>query len=352
MQKVCDIDFEFDTPNRIFEIGEAVIGTVLLSPVRSLQCDSVKLNIFWRTHGRGNRAQGQALPLSVDFNEVSLEPGQSYMVPFSFDAPPGPLTYRGYYLNVDWYLEAILDMPLRPGFLDPKAETEFLLLPKEGIHTDLGPKYALPVVPEAQAANTVQRPLVFMGMFFSAFSLFFIFPALQLGGAFSLLFILIPGVFFLIGLGLIFTGLRNRLATQRLGEVSVSLSEQELVPGETLTCRLSFSPLKTIELTKLRLKLEAKEKVVSGGGTNKSTRTHSLYEEERFSLDAQTLSSGESVEVTESFTLPLDAPYTFAAEDNELLWQVNVLIDTKGIIDWSHDYRLAVVPWRDRQNTL
>ena len=352
MQKVCDIDFEFDNPDRIFEIGGAVTGRVLFTPTRSVQCDGVKLNIFWRTHGRGNRAQGDAVPLKVDFNETTLEPGQSYEVPFSFEAPPGPLTYRGHYLNIDWYLQAVLDIPLRPGFLDPKNETEFLLLPKEGIRTDLGPNYEPPPASEVVGANKVQRSSLLIGGFFAAFSLIFIFPALQIGGAASLLFIVVPGIFFIIGLALMFGGIRNRLAAQNLGEVELSFDERELVPGETVTCTLSFTPTKNVALTKLRFKLEAEEKVVCGSGTNKTTRTHTLFEEERISLDAQTLNAEEPVEVTERFTLPLDAPYTFAAEDNELLWKLNVLIDSKGIIDWSHDYRLAVVPWRGTELML
>lgn len=346
MQNVCDITFEFDNRNRIFEIGESVSGTLQLTPQRSVQCKDIKLELFWRTHGRGNRAQGKATTLDVDFNELSLELGQTYSFPFRFNAPPGPLTYRGHYLNVDWYLRAVLDLPLRPGFLDPKDETEILLLPKEGVYVDLGPKYEMPTA-EVQRANKVQRPAVLIGAFFSAFSLLFVLPALQSGGFVSLFFLLIPGIFFLVGLALIFGGLRNRLATQRLGEVDLEFNERELVPGETLTCQLSFTPKSAVDLTRLRFKLEAKEKVVSGSGTNKTTHTHTLFEEERTPLESQTLNAGELTEITESFTLPLDAPYTFAAEDNQLLWELNVLIDTKGILDWSHDYPLAVMPWRE-----
>ena len=354
MTKLCDFTFTFDKQDRIYEVGERVTGTLHLTPTRRLPCRGVSLRLFWRTHGRGNKTRGESITVETDFREPTLEPAQTYSVPFSFDAPPGPLTYRGHYLNVDWYLGTTLDLPRRPGLLDPKAETEFMLLPAEGVSVDLGPAYDVPLTSDVFSGGAVQWSAVIFGFVFSSFALVFMLTALVVsaGALPSILFLIIPSIFFLLGLFIIFGGLRNRLAQGRLGVVEVSLSERELMPGDTLTCQVSFTPTRPFELRRVRFRLEAKEKVVSGSGTNKTTHTHTAFEEIVTPLELQSASAGRKVEAAQTFTLPLDAPYTFAADDNKLLWTLNVLIDTKGPLDWSRDYPLAVVPWRDTEPTL
>ena len=264
-------------------------------------------------------------------------------MPFSFPAPAGPLTYRGHLLNVDWYVRAVLDVPAVPGFLDPKAETELLLLPA-GVPVSLGPNYEPPG--SEMPGSAVVWSLVIFGAVFSGVGLVVF---LSLLGSAAALF---PLIFVLAGMFFIFLGVRNALAARQLGEVTLSLSRRELVPGDGLECELSFTPLKEVQLKRLRFVLKAQERVVQGSGTDKKTHQHAVYEETRLSLTQRTLAKNESVKASESFQIPLDAPYTFVASDNKLVWSVDVLIDVQGVLDWHRDVPLTVCPWREQASAF
>ncbi len=216
MLQACDVQLSFDQPDAVYTVGDEVTGKVCLTPHRTLDPGGMTLELFWRTHGRGNRTSGETTRHKLALTERRLEPGRTYSVPFSFTAPAGPLTYRGHLLNVDWYVRAVLDVPTMPNFLDPKAETELLLLPT-GMPVSLGPDYKPPESGELTERGIVWS-LVLFGAVFSAVGLVVFLVFL---GSTAALF---PLVFVLAGMFCIFLGVRNALATRRLGEVTLSQS--------------------------------------------------------------------------------------------------------------------------------
>ena len=55
---------------------------------------------------------------------MTIRAGERREFPFRFEVPGGPVTYRGTYLNLDWYLTA----HAKGGLLQHlKAEQDFLL---------------------------------------------------------------------------------------------------------------------------------------------------------------------------------------------------------------------------------
>ena len=118
----CELEIVFDNDKREYHVGDTVKGKVNVKVNASCQCDKLTLDHQWRTHGRGNRAQGRVDSENL-FSGQWDTPG-TYAYPFELILPAGPLTYRGHHINVDWYLNARADIPWA---IDPKAEEEVIL---------------------------------------------------------------------------------------------------------------------------------------------------------------------------------------------------------------------------------
>src|SRR4051812_37999520 len=113
----CELRIDLDRPDPVYSPGEPIRGRVEVRAEADCRCRRLTLTREWRTHGRGNRAAGGRLELGLF--EGAWRPGEVAVYPFELDAPSGPFTYHGHYLNVDWYLRARADVPSAP---DPVAE--------------------------------------------------------------------------------------------------------------------------------------------------------------------------------------------------------------------------------------
>ncbi len=337
----CDIQINFDKSDRIFTVGEGVNGTVNIIVNKSTVCRGVHITWQWRTHGRGNVAKS-----SVNENEIveyvsgdELEEGKEYSFSFSFPAPNGPLTYRGHYLNVDWYLSARVDAR---GPFDPKKEEEFLLLPAVGKEVTLGPSYSPDGKSKHKSASGCGG---IFSIVFLIFSLLWIIVTFVADATFFL--ILLGWAFFGVSSFLTYRSLRNFLARNKLGEVKVVLDDYKLVPGETLNCQVTFTPKATIDLKHIACNLRGKEQVISGSGTNQTTHTYKLYDQEQTLLENSHFEAGEEVNAKLEVDIPEDAAYTFMAADNKLFWETVVIVDAKGWPNWIRSYPITVQPWKN-----
>jgi hypothetical protein len=120
-----ELQIIFDRPDRLYRFGESVSGKVLLQPDSDQTYSQIWLTYRWRTHGKGDRDEGPEQSLALALAEKQyVRAGESREFPFSFQAPNGPVTYHGHYLNVDWYLTAHAQCgPLS----HLKSEQDFLL---------------------------------------------------------------------------------------------------------------------------------------------------------------------------------------------------------------------------------
>ncbi len=349
MRNQCNFEFEFSNNEQFFEAGSSVQGLLTIIPKTNLRCNALKLGLRWRTHGKGNRAEGEFHDVAFEFYETELTQGQRYEVPFSFVTPSGPLTYHGHNLNIDWYLQAIVDAPLLPNFLDPLGETEILVLPSlnSGIH--LGPRY-MPPKDNSSLTGINWLALIFGGFFTligTTVSLVFFatitFPIVFLG--------IIPLIFAAVGLAFIFSSLRNYFAASALSDIDMSFNKRMLTPDDELICTLRFAPRKAFYIDEVLMTLEAQEIVTRGSGSNRKTFTHTVFKQAERPLRAQQVNAGESVELSTSFLIPPDAAYTFVANDNALKWTLNVTIDKEGPLDWKQTFQIDVIPWQDQSSS-
>ncbi len=334
----CDININFDKSDRIFTVGEDVSGNVSITASKATVCHGVHIMWQWRTHGRGNTAKGKPSEVTHHVSGDELDEGKEYSFPFNFPAPNGPLTYRGHYLNVDWYLRARVDAR---GPFDPKQEEEFLLLPTIGKEISLGPNYSPNNGSENKMTSGCSTILSFG---FLAFGLLWVVITFL---ADAPLFPKLLGLpFIALGIFFVYKSLRNSLALNKLGEVRVVLAENDFVPGEVLSCQVTFTPKTAIDLKHISYTLKGKEQVISGSGTNKTTHTHKLSEKQEIQLENSRFKVGEKVESKAAINIPEDAAYTFMATDNKLFWALEVVVDAKGWPNWVKSYPITVQPWK------
>jgi hypothetical protein len=117
----CDLSVHIDG-GRVYAPGDAVSGTVEVRADQDCRCTALTISRLWKTHGRGSINEGGA-EKQVAFSGT-WSAGRSYTYPFTFAVPEGPTTYHGREVNVDWYVQAVADVPWD---FDPRADIDFVV---------------------------------------------------------------------------------------------------------------------------------------------------------------------------------------------------------------------------------
>lgn len=347
----CDISIELDDPRRTFEASQPLSGTVRVQVGEEVECNGLSLHRHWETHGRGNRASGGEY--SDVLFEGTWQPGRTYEYPFKMPLPPGPYTYHGHYINVDWFLEAEADIPWS---LDPSAKKDFILEPGDNDRYIAGSKTEQDFrESRPDDDNLILWGRVILGGFFALFSSGIIVGLLAMGGLYAgfLLFSAFTSLFLAAGLWLIYTGIRNVFAEQQLGDVDVELSDARPAPGEELECRVHMDPPDEVELNQITCDLMGYERAQSGHGTDSTTYNQTIHQEEIIPDDSvsTTLRASDAPTFAARFRLPESAPYSFNASDNDVKWRLEVHVDIPGWPDWNHEEPLLVRPAPDEAQT-
>lgn len=338
----CELTIVIEDERREYRIGETVRGYLQVRVDSNCRCDGLTLTQEWSTHGRGNRTSGGQQVLRLFRGDWKA--GETHSYPFEFTIPEGPVTYHGHYLNVDHYLRAVADIPWA---FDPKAERELLVSPAE--------KSSKEDVAQSLDATSPDVPAVKVPpVFFWVFGALFMVPGLafvvggatqvasgDFGGAVMAVF---GAIFAVAGGVVVFLGLRNSIAERKLGPVIASAEPKVALPGEEISLALDFNPRAEARLNEITATLKGYESVTSGSGTNKSTYTHTLYEEKVVLRGNGRLFAREAQELAARVTLPKDAPPSFSASDNELTWEVEFHIDIASWPDWNTKVPLQVLP--------
>ena len=325
----CDLSIQLDEPNRTYEPGELVTGRLVVEVFEAVRCDGLSIQHRWKTHGRGNTDRGIA-DNEVVFSGEWDEPG-TYEYEFEFTQPPGPQTYHGHHLNVDWYVYATADIPWA---LDRYA----------------GPREDYIIGSEDNLTSSDEEMqgclgcLGGVGLTLVVSAGFMVLSTFQGGDGESL----IGGLVLLaVGGGLAWIAFSRILASKKLGEIDVSFEPERAIPGEEVTCRVSITPPESTELNGLQHTLSAAEVVVRGSGTNKSTYRQDLFEAsaETSWPGPETLEGGVEHVFEQTFVIPEDAPPSFdSGDDNKLEWLVETHVDIPSWPDWSGRDTLIVVP--------
>lgn len=99
-----------------------------------------------------------------------------------------------------------------------------------------------------------------------------------------------------------------------------------------------------MDIDRVDVTLRGCEQVVSGSGTNRTTHHHEIHESKVTLTAGRAARAGERVDIEARVPIPSDAPGTFMADDNALLWGVVVHISISGWPDWKREYAIVVEP--------
>jgi hypothetical protein len=349
----CDLKVELEGDRRQYAIGDTVTGNVLVDVNAECQCDGLSLSHFWRAHGRGNTNEGK--PKSQELFVGRWYPGESHVYPFSFTVPPGPLTYHGHHLNVDWYARATADIPWA---IDPKGEEDFIV--HQGDYSGvidqgtglLDNKHLQPLLSSMpQQGKPVKK--IALGCL-----LLFLIPFVMAGlgalatglkdllaGDLSGLGMVLFGTVFLIAPVVVLVGvLKRTVAERKLGPVEMTVGKDTLYPGGSVQVKLNCTPRSDLMLTALKATLIVRERVVSGSGTNTTTHIHGLFEGETLIASQLRMIRGMARHFEASIALAEGGPPSFSAASNHLEYSVRVDFDIPGWPDWSRKESIVVSP--------
>lgn len=324
----CDIHIVFDQPERKFRSGESVTGKVIVGVNKDVKCRGIVISGYWKTHGRGNRDQGEYDQKNVFSGDMRA--GESYEFPFEITAPHSPLTYRGKLINIDHYVRARVDIPWA---FDPKQEDEFILLPS--------PKVQAPTQPYSAEHASSKPSTKIAGYVVFAIIIAIVFLVFLPRGGFVLL--MLPVAFVILAL-VAFFGLRKTMAERRLGKVDLSLENAIVAPGQSIPITLSFTPRKRGSIRGVTAGLTGKERAVSGSGTDKTTHRHTIHEH-KVTLDGPTeFAANKRVEFSGVVQIPDTNAYSFDVGENEVAWTLDLRIDIPLWPDWVDSTKLQLVP--------
>lgn len=338
----CQLSIELAKPEGIYQIGEPITGCLKLVLEKEVQAQPLKLDLSWFTHGKGNRDSGGLQ--SLELHRGMLEPGE-HSFAFEFVIESGPLSYHGEFINVDWQIEARLDLAWK---LDPKIKQAiFVRSPTSENRIDAAELYMEDSQPFAQrAGNKHHEILRFLrrGLPVIALGLFFLFgPGKNLLGidlmpelgGFDFMKFSFFAVFGLVVSFVVYQVLRNKLAERKLGKVEFALERSDLTPGEQVMAKVNFKPLSDQPINAIYSSLRATERAVSGSGTNRVTHSRVIYNSELELPVKALVKSRKGFEHQWQFDLPRNAPLGFCFDDNSLDWSLELYIDIPNCADWT-----------------
>ena len=144
---------------------------------------------------------------------------------------------------------------------------------------------------------------------------------------------------------LLYQLLGRKWANRRAGDVKVTVNKVNPAAGELLKLDLQFTPKRALYLNNIAVTLTCIERATSGSGTNRSTYTKTIHEEQTLLMDSnRSVARREPVEFTQLVQIPVDAPPSFVAGDNEVLWSIAIRVDIRSAMDWQDSFTLAVRP--------
>ncbi len=382
----CDLTIELDQSTDVFHPGDEISGHVVVRTDQDVRCDGLDVELNWRTHGRGSVASGDAQTIRLFEGEWADLTNLRYS--FQFTVPGGPVTYHGHYLNVAWTVRAHADIPWK---FDPKAEVEFALTsgPETEQRANWESQFAggyqpdlSELIADAQRmgesdssatggassrqswseikSKTFASPastaiglgcvgigllllLGFVGLFGAwAWDGVHKASAGDWGGAIPGLIVAV--VMVLIVLGLTWAIVSQRMLKSRFGTIDHGIEPDRAEPGEGVSVRVSFTPEKDTLINRSTVQLVAFEEVVSGSGTNRKTRRHSIHDQE-FELSAERrLMARQPVILETEVVIPATAPPSFKAHRNELTWKIITHVDIARFPDWGETKTVVVMP--------
>lgn len=346
------LSLEFEHHPPVFRPGEAVRGAVVARAGAAVECALIVLEVRWRAHGRGVPSVSKPEVIELGHDEA-LAAGEERRYPFAFDAPSGPLTYRGELVNVGWYVSA--RATARSGG-DAEVEAEMVLEPwREGELLPARGDYRAPPAryeggyflgPALAAGQPVRRevtvPPAVAGMI-----VLFVMCGLVLASVPAV--VAVPLVLGGALCAALIHAASGRAGAAGLGKPVARLSPEIASPGERVAVEVRFTPRWTTHLIELSAALDGQEVAIyieedSESGTEREASVLLHRSQHVLVPGGRMLVAGEPVTLQGEITIPADAAPSFAARTNEVRWTVTLSLEVQGVPSWRQELRLGVQP--------
>ncbi len=319
----CALSIELEDPTAAYRAGQKVRGHLQVVADADVRIRALTVYAGWQTRGMGNVASEHGTQVMLFSGELAAGGSQRYA--FEVETLPWPVTYNGFQLNVEHFVEATADIPWA---VDPKVSVPIQVLPGDYQPPDVEP-------PRSPA-------MILMLALFLFFNLFFIFIALSFLGPIPIVLIGIPVLLLCAAGGLLLVF--KWLPQMYVGRVNFHLDQLRLSPGEELRGYFSLRPATAIEPQFIHFHLTATEVCVSGTGTNQKTHRHELFSRQLVLADQPRLAANETTRYEFHTRLPAVAAYSLKLTHNELHWVARIHVGIPGLVDWKDELYLTVVP--------
>ena len=329
----CSLEIELESG--VVRGGEPVCGEVLVKPTVDVRCEALVLCLSWRTAGRGNRDACLEREETLYSGPWSAE--QTLRYPFSFPLPHRPLSHDGELLRIEWVLTARASVPWA---MDPESEIVFEV--RRGLSPPRDARTVPPMPPmTAQQKQGVETASLLTRLLpgLAGCGIAGVGTVAALVGVATAATGQLQGVLAAITGGLfIFFGLRNAwnaggtsLARRRLKDITINIASTNARPGEALRVSAGFRPAQALAVRDIRLRLILRESASTGVDDNRTTHTHDHVFSSKQLSGPSSFAAEERFDGETILAIPPDAPPSFSATSNRLLWLVQLDID---IDDW------------------
>ncbi|QDV05302.1 hypothetical protein Poly30_07980 [Planctomycetes bacterium Poly30] len=321
----CSLRIELPEARDFVEPGGQLDVIVHVDCDARTKCNGLTLTRLWRTHGMGNRDTGDKRVEELFRGE--WEPG-TYAYPATIEFPHGPTSYHGKAINIDWYLVAEADVPFA---FDPKAEEMVLM--------------ADPRPPRGNAAPSIWAPgpvkmsTNLGGCLIPSYIGLGVAAVLLATGTFAL-----GAVLGVVSAWLLLGSLRAGSTVKALGHVAMEIHPSEVAPGEAFHVMLELKPGSSVELNLIKLTLTSTERATSGSGTTAKVHKQVAFHIEEVVAEDLRLVASDRFDQETTFQLPVTAPVSFKASNNEIKTTLTLSIHPAKKTPVTHEAVLQVVP--------
>jgi hypothetical protein len=343
---------------RVFKPGDKIVGTVYVKFDRAPSDSSVyyerKLSLrrYWRTSGRPRpRTGGSDTILLFD---GSWKSARTYQYPFIFHVPPGPYTYHGHLVDVDWFLCAEVHREDAPIDSNPtvSAEETFGVEPSGKEREFIVGDTSSDSNGDHQGIGGPERVLWMLGtLILLSVGLLLVYPNVAaLPGASWLTLLAGMGCLGLAG----FSGhalMRRQRQNDDTAMVEPTPDDYQIEPGDRVAFVVELQPNFKTSPKGVTAVLKGYERVcLDGGELDSGEASHTdihRFHEEAISIeptDGAAFEQGQKNSYQVRFRMPTDAPYSFYCPNASVNWAVEVHVDVGSWPDWHRDFPVIVRP--------
>lgn len=312
----CELTIELDRAGASYEPGEPITGTIRVRSPAGASCRSLTIWMEWQTSKTQSSCQDRGSVRGVSVFSGVWEPGTDVSYRFELEAPPGPLSYDGQLLGIEWCVAARARLAWARS-CTAQEPVSLRACSDGGCVPGTGDYRSPPRVSSRAYVFGSRQPLPK--------------PALDLSVETTFPF---EGALLALG-----RGLRRRWGRARLGGAPTVHAPREAVLGRPFEVQIRFAGADQLELERCEVHLRGQEVVLK----HELDWSVSLAGVELVHYDVRdAVRSGDHWVAT--LLIPRTAPPTFSGRYGDIRYNLQVECAAKGAPAWQTELPLVVRP--------